>query len=65
MNFPLDRFKDIETPFYYYDIDVLQQTLDAIKAEAGKHRDFVVHYAIKANANHRILETIRKAGLGA
>lgn len=65
MNFPLDRFKDIETPFYYYDIDVLQQTLDAIKAEAGKHRDFVVHYAIKANANQRILETIRKAGLGA
>ena len=64
MNFPIDKFKGIRTPFYYYDMDVLDQTLAAINEESAKHRDFVVHYAIKANANPRILETIRKAGLG-
>ncbi|MDO5447082.1 MAG: diaminopimelate decarboxylase [Prevotellaceae bacterium] len=65
MNLPVDSFKHIETPFYYYDIELLQQTLDAINREASKHRNFVVHYAVKANANHRILEVIRNAGLGA
>lgn len=64
MIFPVERFRNIETPFYYYDMDVLDQTLAAINEESAKHRDFVVHYAIKANANPRILETIRKAGLG-
>ena len=65
MKYPLESFSQIETPFYYYDMELLQQTLDAINIEAGKHRNFVVHYAVKANANPRILEVIRKAGLGA
>ena len=41
--FPLDKFKGIETPFYYYDTDLLRSTLQAINAEAGKYEGFCVH----------------------
>ena len=63
--FPIERFKDIETPFYWYDTEVLRKTLEAINAEARKHEGFVVHYAVKANANPKVLRIIRAAGLGA
>jgi diaminopimelate decarboxylase len=63
--FPLERFAELRTPFYYYDTDLLRQTLSAITTEAGKHEGFMVHYAIKANANPKILRVIRQAGLGA
>jgi len=43
----------------------LRQTLQAIVSEARKHDGFVVHYAVKANANPKILRIIREAGLGA
>lgn len=55
----------MRTPFYYYDMELLRATLDAIKKEANQHEGFVVHYAIKANANPKILLAIRQAGLGA
>lgn len=63
--FPVDRLQQIQTPFYYYDTELLRQTLRCINAEAQKHEGFVVHYAIKANANPRILRIIREAGFGA
>ena len=63
--FPIERLQKIQTPFYYYDSDVLRQTLKTINEEAGKHEGFVVHYAVKANANPKILRIIREAGLGA
>jgi diaminopimelate decarboxylase len=63
-NFPIDKFKGLQTPFYYYDIELLKETLDIVKEESGKY-DFDVHYAIKANANPRILSIIAAAGLGA
>ncbi len=64
-NFPVEKFQNIETPFYYYDTDLLRQTLKTINAEAGKHDNFIVHYAIKANANPKVLNIINQAGLGA
>ena len=64
-SFPLERFATLETPFYYYDTALLQATLDEINREAGRYANFHVHYAVKANANHRILEQIGRAGLGA
>lgn len=64
-NFPVDKFKGIETPFYYYDTDLLRSTLAEIRKEAGKHENYVVHYAVKANANPKILNIICQAGLGA
>lgn len=63
--FPVEKLQSIETPFYYYDTELLRQTLRTINDEARKHEGFVVHYAVKANANPRILRIIREAGLGA
>lgn len=63
--FPLDRFKSLETPFYYYDIDLLRRTLEKITGITRAHDNFRVHYAIKANANPAVLSIIRSYGLGA
>ena len=63
--FPTAKFQDIQTPFYYYDTELLRETLRAINSETQKHEGFCVHYAVKANANPRILRIIREAGLGA
>ena len=64
-NFPIEKLQQIETPFYYYDAELLRQTLRSINDEASKHEGFTVHYAVKANANPRVLRIIREAGLGA
>ncbi len=64
-SFPIDKFSGRTTPFYYYDAALLRQTVDTIKAEAGKHENFCVHYAVKANANDKVLRIISSAGLGA
>ena len=63
-HFPVDKFQSIQTPFYYYDTELLRQTLRSINEEAGRHEGFMVHYAIKANANPHLLRIIREAGLG-
>ena len=63
--FPIDKFQEIQTPFYYYDTAVLRKTLKTINEEAGKHDNFEVHYAVKANANPKVLNIICQAGLGA
>ena len=63
--FPTAKLQRIQTPFYYYDTELLRETLRAINSEARKHEGFCVHYAVKANANPRLLRIIREAGLGA
>ena len=63
--FPVDRFRNLPTPFYYYDTNLLRETLNAIRSEAGRYDNFRVHYAVKANANRKLLTIIREAGLGA
>ncbi len=63
--FPTGKFQQLRTPFYYYDAELLRKTLQTINDEAGKHEGFVVHYAVKANANPQLLRIIRQAGLGA
>ncbi len=63
--FPIEKFGSLRTPFYYYDMELLHRTLDAINREAHRYEGFVVHYAVKANANQKILRAIRQAGLGA
>lgn len=59
----IDKFQSLKTPFYFYDFDLLHETLDQIKIH-GLEKGYHVHYAIKANFNVRILELIREAGLG-
>jgi len=53
-----------QTPYYFYDIDLLRQTLNTVNKEV-KGSKFKVHYAIKANQNPGILSEIRLAGFGA
>ena len=60
----LNRLKEFETPFYYYDLDLLNETLDRAKAAADK-RGFHVHYALKANFNDKVLGLIQSKGFGA
>ena len=54
----------VKTPFYYYDMDLLENTLQAM-SEAISNPNFKVHYAVKANTEDRILKTIKNHGLGA
>ena len=63
--FPIDKFKEKNTPFYYYDTDLLRKTLKAVNDEAGRYENFCVHYAVKANANPKLLNIICQSGLGA
>lgn len=62
-NFPIDKFKTLETPFYYYDMALLRQTLDTIKQIADEN-GYCIHYAVKANVDTRILEEVRLRGFG-
>ena len=57
--FPIDKFRTLQTPFYYYDTKVLRDTLSAINHEVAKYPNYSVHYAVKANANPKVLAIIR------
>lgn len=59
-----EAFGAIGTPFYFYDMDLLRRTLAEFQAQA-RHYGYRGHYALKANAEPRILEAICEAGLGA
>ncbi|WP_339788473.1 diaminopimelate decarboxylase [uncultured Imperialibacter sp.] len=56
--------QNIPTPFYFYDLELLRKSLDEVKKH-GLTKGYKVHYAMKANANPRILEVIRQYHLGA
>lgn len=59
-----EQLERLETPFYFYDMELLERTLATVTGEAVKY-GYRVHYALKANFDPRIVETIRRAGLGA
>jgi len=58
------QFAELETPFYHYDLSLLQRTLESCAAAARTY-DFHVHYAMKANFNDRLLQKIKAVGFGA
>jgi len=60
----INRFQQLETPFYYYDMGVLRKTLEACSNAAAKY-GFHVHYAMKANFNPKVLDMIQSYGFGA
>ncbi|MFN8135248.1 MAG: hypothetical protein U0Z17_08485 [Bacteroidales bacterium] len=60
----INKFSLTPTPFFYYDLELLDKTLESLKSAAGKY-GYQVHYALKANANSTILKQIRKYGFGA
>ncbi len=67
MNFSdkdIAQFAELETPFYYYDLNLLQQTLDSCAKHANAY-NFHVHYAMKANFNPKVVGRIKDMGFGA
>ncbi len=56
-------FSERETPFYFYDMALLGETLEALNQ--NKPESYHVHYALKANAHPQILKMVLEAGLGA
>jgi diaminopimelate decarboxylase len=56
-------FQTIKTPFYFYDMDLLQRTVAVCKKETDRY-GYRVHYAMKANNNEPVLKVMREAGFG-
>ena len=50
--FPIDKFRELRTPFYYYDTKVLRDTLIAVNKEVARYEHFDVHYAVKATRRY-------------
>ena len=65
--FPIEKFRLLKTPFYYYDMHLLDKTLECVIQECKTSylKDICVHYAVKANANQNILKMIARKGFGA
>lgn len=62
--FPVEKFRALETPFYYYNMELLHLTLDKIRKET-ENQPYHIHYALKANANPVLLKKIAAYGFGA
>ena len=60
----IDKFRELPTPFYYYDLDVLHSTCETVR-KGSVSSGFRVHYALKANPNPRLLKIISSYGFGA
>jgi len=60
----IKKLQSLKTPFYFYDVGLLKKTLDELKSHSSK-RNYIIHYAVKANANKKILEIIKDYGFGA
>ena len=54
----------MRTPYYQYDLGILERTLKSIEECMGGNPDWHMHYAIKANANPLLLKHINEYGLG-
>ena len=63
-NKTIEKFRELPTPFYYYNLGTLNETLETLKKEA-LGRGYKVHYAVKANPNPRILKIKSSYGFGA
>ena len=59
------EISELKTPCYFYDLALLEKTLQKVTKEAAKYPAFHVHYAIKANANPVLLKRIREYRWGA
>ncbi len=60
----IEKFGQVPTPLYYYDLDLLNATISRCLLEAGRY-GFHLHYALKANSNPKILQIISANGMGA
>lgn len=63
-NLKEQNWSDTPTPFYFYDLELLNQTLELASKEAARY-GYHIHYALKANSNAPILKLIQQHGFGA
>lgn len=63
MKLDKNQLDNIKTPFYWYDMNLLERTLKEVKDQSGRY-GYHVHYAVKANGNLPILKKIKEFGLG-
>ena len=60
----ISELKKLPTPFYFYEMDLLEKTL--IKAsEVSKKYKYHIHYALKANVNEKLLKRLIANNFGA
>ena len=59
-----EKFEELQTPFWYYDLDLLRRTADEVAKYSRKY-GIGVNYALKANIEPRILQIISSKGVGA
>lgn len=60
----VNSLRGLKTPFYYYDLDVLNKTLEQVSTH-GLNKGYHIHFALKANHQLKMLEHIKEYGLGA
>lgn len=65
MSLSLKQIGQHPTPYYYYDMSLLRQTLATIKEAISPTPNYHVHYAVKANANPLLTSEIARQGFGA
>ena len=58
----LKRFNKLSTPFYYYDIEILNRNLITLSNCLKPNNK--VHFSVKSNTNPRILNIIKQNGIG-
>jgi diaminopimelate decarboxylase len=59
----MNSIQNIKTPFFLYDLDLFERTLNTVKHEASKH-GYTIHYALKANNQKILVESLINHGLG-
>ena len=57
------KLESLQTPFYLYDMELLRLTLESAVSMAARY-GYVLHYAIKANYDPRVLALIKEYGFG-
>lgn len=57
-------FGKIDTPFYFYDMDLFRRTVSGLASLSSRY-EIKVHYAVKANTEERLLRHISSYGFGA
>ena len=63
-DFPTSLLKSYPTPYYFYDLALLNQIAKDLQTAASKYQ-VKVHFAIKANNNLPILQLLSAKGFGA
>ena len=58
----IQRLNKLKTPFYFYDLDLLDKTILSLKDSL--ELNYNVYYAIKANNNSKIIKLINDHNLG-